>query len=62
MGRKLKDQQNRITQKSIGFTLRQHNFFAEHPDFKPDMFCRNAVDEQIKIIDPTYIEDEKETE
>ena len=47
---------NKITQKSVGFHLRQILFFAEHPEFKPDPFCRKAVDEQIKLIDPTYLE------
>jgi len=31
-------------------------FFAEHPEFKPDTFCRKAVDDQIKLIDPKYAE------
>jgi len=47
---------NKITQRSVGFHLRQVLFFAEHPEFKPDMFCRKAVDEQIKLIDPEYLE------
>jgi len=48
---------NIITQKSVGFHLRQKLFFAEHPEFKPDIFCRKAIDEQIKLIDPTYLEE-----
>ena len=47
---------DRITQRSIGFNLRQILFFADHPDFKPDKFCRNAIDEQIKLIDPKFLE------
>lgn len=47
---------NKITQKSVGFHLRQILFFAEHPAFKPDTFCRKAMDEQIKLIDPNYLE------
>ena len=47
---------NKITQRSVGFNLRQILFFAEHPDFKPDSFCREAVDEQIKQIDDRYLE------
>jgi len=47
---------NKITQKSVGFHLRQILFFAEHPTFKPDTFCRRAMDEQIKLIDPNYLE------
>lgn len=51
---------NKITQRSVGFNLRQVLFFAEHPDFKPDMFCRSAVDEQIKLIDPSYLDEEEQ--
>jgi len=49
---------NKITQRSVGFNLRQILFFAEHPNFKPDSFCRKAVDEQIKLIDPSYLDNE----
>ncbi len=48
---------NKITQRSVGFNLRQILFFAENPNFKPDQFCRKAVDEQIKLIDPSYLDD-----
>ena len=50
MGKKLEDQNERIVQRSIGFNFRQIIFFNEHPDFKPDIFCRKAIDEQIKLI------------
>ena len=40
----------KIVQRSIGFTLKQIIWFAEHPEFKPDTFCRIAVDEQINLI------------
>jgi len=46
----------KILQKSIGFNFRQHRFFNEHPEFKPDVFCREAVDEQIKLIDDSFLE------
>ena len=49
------DPMEKITQKSVGFHLRQILFFADHPDFKPDQFCRSAVDEQIKLIDQKYL-------
>ncbi len=49
---------NKITQRSVGFHLRQVLFFAEHTNFRPDQFCRNAVDEQIKLIDPSYLDNE----
>ncbi len=55
MGKRLKDQMEKISQKSVGFPLRQHLFFAENPDFKPDEFCRFAVDEQINLIDPKFL-------
>lgn len=60
MGKKLTDQGERITQKSIGFSLRQLNFFAKYPDFKPDVYCRDVVDRQIALIDPEFLKkDEK---
>lgn len=59
MGRTLNDQKEKIVQRSIGFRLRQILFFAEHLEFKPDKFCRDAVDEQIKLIDPTFLENDK---
>lgn len=31
--------------------MRQHMFFAQYPDFKPDEYCRETIDEQIKLID-----------
>ena len=54
MGKKLTDQQERIVQRSIGFTFRQIMFFNEHPEFKPDTYCRKAIDDQIKLIDEKY--------
>ena len=47
---------NRIIQRSVGFHFRQLLFFAQPPSFKPDQFCRNAIDEQIKLIDPNFLE------
>jgi len=52
---KLINAMDKITQRSVGFKLKQILFFAENPGFKPDIFCRNAVDEQIKLIDPDYL-------
>jgi len=40
----------KIVQRSIGFSLKQIIWFAEHQEFKPDKFCRIAIDEQIKLI------------
>ena len=47
---------NKISQRSVGFHLRQLLFFAEYPDFKPDSFCREAVDKQIAKIDERFLE------
>jgi len=54
---KLINQMDKIVQRSVGFNLRQLLFFAEHPNFKPDLFCRRVVDEQIKLIDPAYLKE-----
>ena len=53
------DPEDRIVQRSVGFNFRQIRFFNEHQDFKPDTFCRQAIDEQIKMIDPKYLKEEK---
>ena len=47
---------NKITQRSVGFHLYQILFFAEHPNFRPDQFCRQSIDEQIKLIDPSFLQ------
>ena len=47
--------QEKIVQRSIGFPLRQHLFFAEHRIFRPDEFCRLAIDSQIAEIDSKYL-------
>jgi len=49
-------------QRSIGFHFRQFEFFNKYPDFKPDIFCRKAIDEQIKIIDESFLNEENEEE
>jgi len=59
MGKKVKPLE-KIMQKSIGFPMRQHLFFAEYPDFKPDQFCRDAIDKQILEIDPRFLKEEKD--
>ena len=58
MGKPLKDNMERIFQRSIGFNFRQVLFFTEHPDFKPDKFCRDAIDNQIGIIDNKFLKKE----
>lgn len=52
---KMIDFREKIMNRSIGFNYRQIEFFNTHPEFKPDLYCRNAVDEQIRLIDTTYL-------
>ena len=49
--------EDKIVQRSVGFNFRQIRFFNEYPDFKPDMFCRKAIDEQIKLIDNKFLKE-----
>jgi hypothetical protein len=51
---------NKIVQRSIGFNFRQIEFFNKYQSFRPDKFCRDAIDQQIKLIDPTFLEDKNE--
>jgi len=62
MGKVITNMRDKIIQRSIGFNFRQIQFFSENPDFKPDIFCRRAIDEQIKQIDSTYLDDETKSE
>ena len=50
----------RIVQRSMGFKFRQIEFFNKYPEFKPDTFCRKAIDKQIEQIDPEFLEKENE--
>jgi len=50
MGKKVNPME-KVMQRSIGFHMRQHLFFAKYPNFQPDEYCRAAVDEQIRLID-----------
>lgn len=59
MGKHLADNRERIVQRSIGFNFRQIEFFNKYPDFKPDIFCRKAIDEQINQIDGEYLNEKK---
>ena len=59
MSKKRIDPEERITQRCIGFNFRQIRFFNEHPDFKPDTFCRHIIDEQIKQIDTKFLRKEE---
>jgi len=56
---KLKDLKERVLQRSIGFKFRQFEFFNKYPDFKPDQFCREAIDSQIELIDPEFLSKEQ---
>jgi len=47
---------DKIVQRSIGFKFRQIEFFNDYPEFKPDQFCRQIIDEQIQQINPKYLE------
>ena len=51
MGRRLKNPNEKVMQRSIGFPMRQHLFFMKYPDFKPDTHCRNSVDRQIELME-----------
>jgi len=57
MGKKVNPRE-KITQRSIGFNHRQIEFFDKYPEFKPDRFCRDIIDQQIKLVDPKYLEEE----
>jgi len=61
MGKKI-DLKEKIIQRSIGFNLRQIEFFNENPDFKPDMYCRMAIDKQIELLYPKQEKEENENE
>jgi hypothetical protein len=58
--RKRINPRDRIMQRSIGFNFRQIEFFNAHPDFQPDLFCRDIIDEQIKIIDKRFLKKEND--
>ena len=50
---------DKITQRSVGFKNRQHQFFDKYPEFNPDKFCRLAIDEQISKIDVEFLEEKE---
>lgn len=52
------DPRDKIVQRSVGFHFRQIEFFNEYPDFKPDEYCRQAVDNQIMLINPKFLKHE----
>lgn len=58
MGKQLSNPEKKIVQRSIGFNFYQIRFFNNNPEFKPDIFCRKIIDEQITLIAPEFLEDE----
>lgn len=55
MSRKTKDSE-RIQQISIGLHKRQINFLENCRDFNIHKLTRDVLDEQIKLINPGYLE------
>jgi len=60
MGRKIINNKERIIQKSIGFHSRQIDFLYNNPNFKIDKYCRQIMDEQIKLSKQKEFLNEKE--
>ncbi|MHA1876741.1 MAG: hypothetical protein ACTSUC_09895 [Promethearchaeota archaeon] len=56
------DFRERVTPRSIGFSNRQHEFFDFYPDFDVSKVCREAIDNQIRIINPSFLKREEENE
>jgi len=59
MGKRVEPRE-RIMQISIGFNFRQLEFFNKYRDFKPDIFCRKIIDEQIEQLDPSFLNKKEE--
>ncbi len=60
MGKRVEPRE-KIVQRGIGFNFRQHEFFNKYQkDFRPDEYCRAAIDEQIKLIDPEFLSEVKD--
>ena len=36
-------------------------FMDKYRDFKPDAFCREIIDDQIRMIDPEFLSEEEIT-
>jgi len=52
--------EEKIVQRSIGFKFRQIRFFNQYLEFKPDEFCRQAIDAQIEMIDKKFLKEKNE--
>lgn len=50
MGKRIQNSEEMIAQKSVGFFTWQKRFINEHPEFKVDPYCRQILNEQIKIL------------
>jgi len=58
MGKRI-DPSKKVMQRSIGFKFYHMKFFADYPDFKPDKYCREAIDKQIKLINGSYLPEDE---
>lgn len=52
MGKRIKPR-DKIVQRSIGFSFRQIEFFNNNPEFRPDKYCRDIIDQQIRELGQT---------
>jgi hypothetical protein len=65
MGKKRIMPGERMVQMSICFPVRQHEFFAANQDFDVHKFCREAIDEQIRLNGPNawkFLSEEEKNE
>lgn len=58
MAKRIKNSE-KIVNRSIGFHLRQLQFFEKYPEFKPDLYCREAIEDQIRLIDREFLSEEE---
>jgi uncharacterized protein (UPF0371 family) len=52
-----KSRLDKVSQKTVCLTGRQSDFLEAHPEVDINQVCRKAIDEQIKLIDPSYIKE-----
>jgi hypothetical protein len=53
-----KDPNLKIRQISVGITRRQEDFLNKYPSVSVHEVLRNALDNQIKLIDKNFLKDE----
>ena len=58
MGKQLENMENKIVQRSVGFNFYQIRFFNKYPEFRPDIFCRKVINDQIKLIAPEFLDND----